>query len=165
MERRLPLKLSTGAQKRGQMVQLEMDVPLCSECLAKENKIGNITWIPFFIVSLLVCAIVFVPVWLLAPEGGVGQNYQFPYVLGAFVGMLAGIAAASLVEFGLKMMLAPVYGKLLTKRPLTVVSVFSDSDDLIGLSAWFTEKKEKLRLTFENDETAREFIALNPQEN
>jgi hypothetical protein len=26
-----PVKLSTGAQKRGQMVQLEMDVPMCAE--------------------------------------------------------------------------------------------------------------------------------------
>ena len=121
-------------------------------------------WIPFYIVGLLVCEIVFVPVWLLAPVG-IGQNYLFPYVLGASVGMLAGIAAGSLVEFGLKLMHAPTYGKLLTIRPLTVVSVLSDSEDLIVHSARFASNKEILKLTFENNETAGEFIALNPQEN
>ena len=34
-----PLKLNTGAQKRGQMVQLAFEVPMCAECSAKENKI------------------------------------------------------------------------------------------------------------------------------
>ena len=163
-ERCLPVKLSTGVQKRGQMVHLEMEVPLCKECLAKENKIGNLTWIPFFVTGLLVCVIVFVPVWLVAPVG-IGQASLFPYVLGAFIGVLAGIAAGSLVEFGLKLMFAPAYGRLLTKRPLTVVSVFSDSEDLIGLSARFAGNKEILKLNFENDEIAHEFIALNPQEN
>jgi hypothetical protein len=86
-------------------------------------------------------------------------------VLGAFIGMLAGIAAGSLVEFGLKLILAPAYGRLLTNCPLTVVSVFSGSEDLIGLSARFAGNKEILKLNFENDEIAHEFIALNPQEN
>ena len=85
-------------------------------------------------------------------------------MLGAFVGMIAGILIGTLVEFGLKMILAPVYGRLLLKRPLTVISVFTDSDDLIGLSIRFANQKKTLKLMFENDELAREFIALNPQE-
>ena len=115
--RTIPVKLSTGAQKRGQMIQLEMDVPLCDECSTKENRIGNVTWIPFFIVGLLTCGLVFVPVWLLSPEGTTPQTYAFPYVLGAFVGMIAGILVGTLVEFGLKMVFAPAYGPLLWKRP------------------------------------------------
>jgi hypothetical protein len=159
------MKLNTGAQKRGQTVQLELVVPLCADCVAKENRIGNVTWIPFFIVGLLICAIVFVPVWLLSPEGPTPQTYELPYVLGAFVGMIAGIAVGSLVEFGLRVVFAPVYGKLLRKRPLTVVSVLNDSEDLIGLSTRFADNKKTLKLTFENDEIGREFLALNPQEN
>jgi hypothetical protein len=159
-----PVRLNTGAQKRGQMVQLSFEVPMCSQCSAKENKIGNITWIPFIVVGLLACIIVFVPVWLLAPEGPTLQTYELPYVLGAFVGMTAGIAFGSLVEFALKILFAPVYGRLLADRPLTVFSVFSDAEDLIGLSTRFTEGKKILRLKFENDEIAREFVALNPQE-
>ena len=156
------VKLSTGAQKSGQMIQLEFDVPLCAECVAKENKIGNVTWIPFFVVGLLACIVVFVPVWIFSPEGTTPQTYALPYILGAFAGMVAGVLAGSLVEFGLKLLLSPLYGKLLLKRPLTILSVLNDSEDLIGLSAKFADEKKVLKLTFENDEIAREFSALNP---
>lgn len=160
----VPLKLSTGAQKRGQMIQLEMDVPLCDECRTKENRIGNVTWIPFFIVGLLTCGLAFIPVWLLTSEGTTPQTYAFPYVLGAFVGMIAGILVGTLVEFALKLIFAPAYGTLLWKRPLTVLSVFQDSEDLIGLSTRFTDGRKTLKMIFENDEIAREFLALNAQE-
>jgi hypothetical protein len=156
------VKLSTGTQtKSGRMSILEMNIPLCAECTAMENKIGNVTWIPFFLAGLLTCVIVFIPVWLLSPEGTTPQTYEFPYVLGAFVGMIAG----TLVEFILKMIMAPAYGKSLLKRPLTVFSVFHDSEDLVGLSLRFGDHKKTLKVIFENDERAREFIALNPQEN
>lgn len=158
-------KLNTGAQKRGQMVQVELDVPLCTDCIAKENRIGNVTWIPFFLVGLLACAVVFVPVWLLSPVGPTPQTYELPYVLGAAAGLLAGIIIGTLVEFGLKLLLAPVYGKLLLQRPLTIFSVLSDSENLIGISTRFAENKKILKLTFENDEIGREFAAMNPQEN
>ena len=160
-----PVKLSTGAQKSGKLIQMELDVPLCAGCIAKENKIGNLTWMPFFIVGLLVCAIVFIPVWLLSPQGTTPQMYAFPFVLGAFVGILAGILIGTLVEFGLRMLFAPAYGSLLMKRPLFIFSVLNDSEDLIGLSVRFADQKKVLKVIFENDEIAREFISLNPQEN
>jgi hypothetical protein len=161
----LPVKLSTGAQKRGQMIQVEFDVPLCADCLAKENKIGNVTWIPFFVVGLLTCILVFIPVWLATPEGPTLQTYEFPYVLGAFVGMIAGIAVGTLVEYILKISLSSSYGKLLRKRPLTIVSVLNDSENVIGLSIRFADQRRRLKMSFENDEIARAFMALNPQEN
>jgi hypothetical protein len=161
----MPLKLNTGAQKRGQMVQMEFDVPLCAECLAKENRIGNVTWIPFFIVGILTCIVVFIPVWLITPEGPNLQTQEFPLVLGAFIGLIAGMIVGTLVEFLLKMLFAPSYGKLLLKRSLTISSVFADSEDVIGLSTRLVDQRKVVKLSFENDEIAREFIALNPQEN
>lgn len=158
------LKLSTGAQVRGQMVQMELDVPMCADCSIKENRISNVTWLPFFITGLLACVVVFIPVWLVSPEGSNPNTAMFPYVLGAFSGMIAGIIVGTLVEFGLKLLLAPAYGKLLLKRPLTVFAVFADSEDLIGFSTRFAENRKLLKMTFENDEFAREFVALNPQE-
>lgn len=86
-------------------------------------------------------------------------------MLGAFVGMIAGILVGTLVEFVLKMVLAQAYGRLLVKRPLTVFSIFSDSEDLVGLSLRFGENKKILKMMFGNDELARELMALNPQEN
>jgi hypothetical protein len=163
-EKTLPVKLNTGAQKRGQMIQLEFDVPLCADCSAKENKIGNVTWIPFFTVGLLMCIVVFFPVWLLSPEGTTTQTLTMPYVLGATAALFSGVVVGSLVEFGLKLLFAPAYGKLLLKRPLTILSVFNDSEDLIGLSTRFADNKKVLKISFENDEIAREFVALNPQE-
>lgn len=158
------VKLSTGAQKRGQMIQMELDVPLCADCVAKENKISNVTWLPFFIAGLLACVAAFIPVWLLSPQGTSSQTYGFPIVLGAFVGLVAGILVGTLVEFGLRMLFAPAYGRLLLKRPLTVFSIFNDSEDLVGLSTRFAEDRKLLKITFENDELARAFSALNPQE-
>ena len=162
----LPVKLNTGVQRKGgQMAQMAFDVPLCVDCVAKENRIGNVTWIPFYIAGLLICVIVFIPVWLLSPEGSAPQTYAFPYVLGAFVGMIAGILVGTLVEFVLKIILAPGYGRLLVQRPLTVFSVFRDSEDFVGLSLRFGANRKSLKMIFENDELASEFIVLNPQEN
>jgi hypothetical protein len=160
-----PVKLNTGAQtKGGQMIQVAFEVPLCAECVAKENKLGNITWIPFYIAGLLAFVIVFIPVWLISPEGSTPQTSALPYVLAAFVGMIAGILVGTLVEFVLKMLFAPAYGPLLLKRTLTVLSVLNDSEDLIGLSTRFTNGRKTLRMLFQNDDIAREFSARNPQE-
>lgn len=86
-------------------------------------------------------------------------------MLGAFVGMIAGILVGTLVEFLLKMIMARAYGRLLMQRPLTVFSVFRDVEDLVGLFLRFGENRKTLKMIFENDELAREFIALNLQEN
>ncbi len=160
----LPIKLNTGAQKRGQMVQVEFDVPLCADCSAKENKIGNVTWIPFFIVGLLTGVLVFIPVWLLSPEGTIAQTIYMPEILGASAGLLAGMIVGTLVEFLLKIAFAASYGKLLLKRPLTIFSVLNDSEDLIGLSTRFVDNRKVLRISFENETIASEFKALNSQE-
>lgn len=165
-EKTMPVKLNTGAHsRRGQMVQIEFDVPLCAECVAKENSIGNVTWIPFTIVGLLAFVVAFIPVWLLSPEGTTTQTLSMPYVLGATAGLIAGIIFGTLVESVLKLLFAPVYGKLLFKRPLTILAVFNDSDDLVGLSTRFADDRKILKITFDNDEIAREFRAFNLQEN
>src|ERR1044071_1396417 len=111
-----PVKLNTGTQKRGQIVQLAFEVPMCAECSAKENKIGNVTWIPFFIIGIFACIIAFIPAWLLSPAGTTSQTYALPYVVGAFAGMIAGIIAGTLVEYILRMIFVHSYGKLLRQR-------------------------------------------------
>jgi hypothetical protein len=141
-----------------------MSVPLCAECAQKEDRIANVTWIPFYIVALLTCIVVFIPVWLVTPDGTTSQTYMFPEVLGAFAGMVAGIIVGTLVEFGLKYLLAAGYGQLLIKRPLTIFAMFNDTEDVIGLSARFTDAKKNLKLIFENDAIANEFKILNNRE-
>ena len=160
-----PFKLNTGVQKSGRMIQMEMDVPLCADCSAKENRIGNVTWLPFFIVGLLTCEVVFIPAWLLSPQGSTPQTAAFPFTFGAFVGLTSGIIVGTLVEFGLRMLFAPTYGRLLLRRSLVIFSVFNDAEDLIGLSARFTDGRKRLKLFFENDDIAHDFSALNQLEN
>jgi len=157
----MPMKLDMGVQKRGQGVLMDFPAPLCAECERKERRITNVTLLPFFVAGLLVCVIVFIPVWLITPDGTTSQTLGFSLTVGAFVGLVAGVIGGSIVEFVVKLMFAPAYGQLLLKRPLTVFNLFNDSEDVIGLSAKFTDQKKSLKLTFENDEVAREFEKLN----
>jgi len=157
----MPMKLNMGVEKRGQGVLMDLPVPLCAECEKKERRITNVTLLPFFIAGLLVCVIVFIPVWLITPDGTTAQTLGFSATVGTFIGLIAGVIGGTVVEFVLKLMFAPVYGQLLLKRPLTVFSLFNDSEDVIGLSAKFTDQKKSLKLTFENDEIAHEFETLN----
>ncbi len=157
----MPLKLDMNVQKRGQGVLMDLPVPLCAVCEKKERKITNITLVPFLIGGLLVFVAVFIPVWLITPDGTTPQTLGFAPTVGAFVGLCAGLLVGAVIEFVVKLLFVPVFGPLLLKRPLTLLSLFNDSEDVLGLSARFTENKKSLKLTFENDEIAREFESLN----
>ena len=106
----------------------------------------------------------FIPVRLLAPAGTTPQTYAFPYVLAAFVGMIAGTLIGTLVEFALKMLFGLADGRLLLKRPLTILSILTDPEDLICLSTRFRHGRKTLKIDFEHDDVGREFSALQPQE-
>lgn len=160
----MPMKLNMGVQKRGQGVLMDFPVPLCAACEKKEKRITNITLVPFLIGGLLVFIAVFIPVWLLTPDGTTTQTLGFAPTVGAFVGLFAGLLGGAVIEFVVKLLFVPVFGSLLLKRPLTLLSLFNDSEDVLGLSVRFTEKKKSLKLTFENDEIAREFEKINPVE-
>ena len=157
----MPLQLNMGVEKRGQGVLMDFPVPLCAECEKKEQRITYVTLVPFLIAGLIVGVIAFIPAMLIAPEGTSQQTLGFPFVFGGLVGMVVGAIGGTVVEFVLKLLLAPAYGQLLLKRPLTILSLFNDSENVIGLSARFTDKKKSLKLTFENDDIGKEFKQLN----
>jgi uncharacterized membrane protein (DUF485 family) len=160
----LGITLNMGVQKRGQTVVMKLNAPMCNVCAKKERSIAMVTLIPFLISGLVIGLIVFFPVTLLAPEGTSSQTLGFPFVLGGFVGLIAGIIAGTVVEFFVKMLAIPFYGKLVTRRPLTVISLFAESDELVGISAKFSRETKTVQLTFENDDIAREFEKMNPRE-
>lgn len=157
----MPMKLNMGVEKRGRGVLMNFPVPLCAECEKKEQRITYVTLVPFLIAGLIVGVIAFIPAMLIAPEGTSQQTLGFPFVFGGLVGMIVGAIGGTIVEFVLKFLFAPVYGQLLLKRPLTILDFFNDSEDVIGLSARFADKKRSLKITFENDEIGQEFQKLN----
>ncbi len=157
----MPMKLIMGVEKRGRGVLMNFPVPLCAECEKKEKRITYVTLVPFLIAGLIVGVIAFIPAMLIAPEGTSQQTLGFPFVFGGLVGMIVGAIGGTIVEFVLKFLFAPVYGQLLLKRPLTILDFFNDSEDVIGLSARFADKKRSLKITFENDEIGQEFQKLN----
>ena len=163
-ETTMKVSLNMGVQKKSTTVMMDNVVPMCNACAEKERSIVKVTLIPFFITGLVAFVIVFIPVWLITPDGTSSQTLGFSIVVGTFVGLVAGLIGGSLVEFGLKFVFAPAYGQLLIKRPLTILGVFNDSEDVVGLSFKFGDQKKSLKLIFENEDIAHEFISLNPQE-
>lgn len=157
----MPLKLHMGVEKRGRGVLMDFPVPLCEECEKKERRITYVTLVPFLVAGFLFGVIAFLPALLIAPQGTTPDTLNFPFVFGGFVGMVVGVIGGTVVEFVLKFLFAPVYGQLLLKRPLTIFSLFNDSEDVIGLSAKFTDKKKSLKVIFENDEIGKEYERLN----
>jgi hypothetical protein len=163
-ETTMKASLNMGVQKRSRPVMMENIIPMCNACAEKERSIAKVTLVPFLIVGFIVFGIVFVPVWLITPDGTTPQTLGFSTAVGALAGIIAGLIGGTLVEFGLKFVFSPVYGQFLLRRPLTVFSLFTDSEDVVGLSFKFGDQKKSLKLIFENEDIARDFASLNPQE-
>jgi hypothetical protein len=163
-ETMLGISLQTGLQKRGQPVLMKLDVPMCNVCAEKERGIAKVTLVPFLVAGFVIGLMVFIPVLLIAPDGTSTQTLNMPFVIGGAAGLIAGLLGGTIVEFLVKMLAVPFYGKLVTQRPLTMIALFTESDALIGISAKFSRETNTLHLTFENEDIAREFKKLNPME-
>ncbi|MBS4062622.1 MAG: hypothetical protein KG029_19660, partial [Bacteroidetes bacterium] len=74
---------------------------------------------------------------------------------------VSAVVGGTIVEFVLKLLAAPYFGKLLTSRPPTIIALGRDQHDIVGLRAQLNPDKSALTLTFEREEMAKEFAALN----
>lgn len=163
-ETRMGITLQTGVQKRGQSVVMKLDIPMCTVCADKERSIAKVTLIPFLLAGFLIGLVVFVPVVLIAPQGTSTQTLDLPWVIAGAASLIAGLIGGSVVEFFVRMLAIPFYGKLVTRRPLTILGLFIESDQLVGISAKFSRETSLLYLTFENEEIARAFKKINSLE-
>ncbi|GAB4459025.1 MAG: hypothetical protein OHK0041_23670 [Anaerolineales bacterium] len=161
----LPLKMPMGVEKRGRQVTLDLKVPLCAEGAKLERGIAKVTLVPFLLGGLLTGLPAFVIVWLLTPENFLRSTTRAAVfadlVLGAFAGLMAGLVGGILIETAFKLLFAPLYGKMLIKRPLTMIEIFSDMENVVGFSAALAKDKKRLQLAFENEDVGREFQRLN----
>lgn len=160
----MKLSFDMGVQKRSQTVLMELVLPMCNDCAAKERRIASVTLVPFFVGGLIIGAIAFVPALLVAPEGTTPDTAGFPFVFGGGVGLIVGVIGGTVIEFFSRLLFSFSFGPSLTKRPLTIFEFFNDSEHILGLSGKLSRDKKSLHLEFENDDIAREFTQLNPQE-
>ena len=155
---------------RKKPLTLDLDPPLCQDCLRLENRLEWFTLLPFTISGLLLAGLAFVGVFFFLPMQpmfdflGIFDNQQMAsirFVLAATASLLAGVAGGTLVEMVLKLLAAPVFGKLILSRPPTILALRRDLHDVVGFRALMTRDKKTLSLTFEREEMARQFAALN----
>lgn len=160
----LPVKIPMGVEKRSKPVILELPLPMCAQGAKLERSLAKVTLVPFLAGGLLIGLAAFILAWLLTPEPPLQtvQTRSFDLVIGAFVGLIAGILGGSLVELAFKLLYTPLYGKLLMKRPLTAIEIFSNTENYAGFSAALSQDKKQLTLTFEREEIGKQFQRLNP---
>lgn len=157
----LSLSFDMGVQKKSGQVLMKIAVPMCKVCAEKERSIAKVTLIPFLIGGAIFGAIAFIPAWIFAPQGTSTQTLGFDFVFAGFIALIVGIIFGTIIEAIVKTIAIPFYGKLVTKRPLTILSFLSETDDLIGISAKFIKDKKQIQLQFENQEIANEFKKIN----
>ena len=148
---------------------LEIEPPLCRECIELENKMEWFSLLPFTISALLFAVAGFIflffflpllPIWnfLGIDDRLTGESV---FVLSGAGALVAAVAGGTMVEFALKLLAAPYFGKLIISRPPTIIALTRDLHDVVGLRAQLTGDKKTLTLTFEHEEMAKEFAALN----
>ena len=162
----LPVKMPMGVEKRRRQVALELTIPLCAEGAKLERNLAKLTLVPFLLGGLLTGLPAFIIVWFLTPERFISSASRAAasadLILGVFAGLLAGLVGGCLIEMAFKLLFTRVYGRMLLKRPLTMLEIFNDTENVVGLSAALSKDKKQLQLTFEREEIGREFQRLNP---
>jgi hypothetical protein len=151
-------------------VMLEFEPPLCKECIELENKLEWFSLLPFTISALLSAILGFLllffiilpllPFWdFLGINDRQGRVVLF--VLSCAGALVSAVVGGTIIEFALKLLAAPYFGKLIISRPPTIIALSRDLHDVVGLRAQLTSDKKTLTLTFEHEEMAKEFATLN----
>jgi hypothetical protein len=151
-------------------VMLEFEPPLCKDCIELENRLEWFSLLPFTISAFLSAVLGFLllffvilpllPFWdFLGINDRQGRVVLF--VLSCAGALVSAVVGGTVFEFILKLLAAPYFGKLIITRPPTILALMHDLHDIVGLRAQLTSDKKTLTLTFEHEEMAKEFAALN----
>ncbi len=165
------ISINVSPESSKKSTTLELEPPLCKDCIQLENRLEWFSLLPFTISGLLLAALSFFLLWLVIipilpvwnwlgiySRMDIG-NYSF--ILAGAGALLIAIVGGTIVELGLRILSAPYFGKLIISRPLTLFSLMSDSHDVVGLRAKWNAGPRTLVLTFERDDIVGEFMKLN----
>lgn len=166
-ESRLLLKrlVTRGRQGKQQTVTWESAIPHCQRCARTTQTVFLAGCVPFVVgllgVGLLVMALVTAGALRLGLDE-VGQpNNANALIVGAFAGLLAGVAGGFVAELAARLVLLPFLGPALLRAPLLTAQLLSDSDYVAGLSGKLSPDGSRVTLAFTQPEIAREFGTLN----
>jgi hypothetical protein len=151
--------------QRQEQISVKYQIPHCQACARSTQAIFLVGCIPFVLGMLFIGGVAFVWVALGASILGL-DNYGQPVnanslVLGAAVGLFAGLIGGFFFEVMARVLLLPIFGKALLQAPLLAAQVINDSDYVAGLRGKLNPSATQLQLTFSNDEVAHEFRAMN----
>ena len=153
------------AKPQQKTVTFKYAVPHCARCARATKAVFLAALIPCLLGLLVVGGAVFVVVtvgaWRLGLDEGGRPEHQPSLVLGAFAGLVAGIAGGFVFEVVGRLLLLPFFGRSLWRAPLLAPQFITDADYVAGLTATPSRDARELRLTFSRDEAAADFAALN----
>lgn len=144
---------------------VRLDVPHCRRCARADAWIFRGGMIAALLGFLLVGGAVFGfafagSAWLGLDAYARPQD-QPSLLLGAFFGLLAGLAGALLFEAAARPVLLPFVGRAALRAPLLIMQFLADSDYVAGLTGALSADGTVLRLIFDSDASGAEFTRLN----
>ena len=155
----------SGAQRP---VTIAWQVPHCAGCARATKAVFLAGFVPFALGFLVAGGAAFVLVgwqslvWGLDDDPTAGPpRTPAALVLGALGGLLAGIAGGFVLELVARVVLLPVLGRALWRAPLLVPSLLTDADRVAGITARANARMTELSVTFDDDDFARAFVAVN----
>ena len=163
-------RLVAGRRGSQRPVSIAYAVPHCAACARSTKAVFLAQLMPFALGFLVVGGGALVAAWYGATVFGlddVGQtNPRTPnsLVIAGAAGLFGGIAGGFVVELVARVLLLPLFGRALWRAPLLVPSLFTDADRVAGLTARASADMTTLTLTFDRDEVAREFAAMNARD-
>lgn len=166
--RGISLDVSPSSSKRS--IFLELEPPLCTACIALENRLEWFSLLTFTISAFVLGGLTFLVLFLFLPVSDLWdwlgietfrRSWLASTTLAGAGALLVAVVGGTVTELVVKTLASTWYGRLLAARPLTIFSLLSESQDVVGLRAQLTPDKKALVLTFEQDAIAAEFVVLN----
>lgn len=151
--------------KKQTRTSIKYQVPHCAKCARSTKAVFLAGLIPFGLGFFTVGGLTLIAITLTSMKLGLDEvglpNNANSLVLGAFVGLFAGLIGAFVFELAARIVLLPFFGQALLRAPLLAVQILSDADSVAGLTARLDPQTMQLALTFFNEELAAEFALLN----